>query len=63
MRHAPDRLLQMIKVDAGYLRLSIHRIRLQFTQAGVPGPARVVERRLGAGLLRLGLAHVTIEPL
>jgi hypothetical protein len=58
-----DRLLQMLKVDAGYLHLSIHRIRLQFTQAGVPDPARVVERRLGAGLLRLGVAHVTIEPL
>ncbi len=60
---AQDRLLQMLKVDAGYLHLSIHRIRLQFTQAGVPDPARVVERRLGAGLLRLGVAHVTIDPL
>lgn len=60
---AQDRLLQMLKVDAGYLHLSIHRIRLQFTRAGVPDPARVVERRLGAGLLRLGVAHLTIEPL
>lgn len=58
-----DRLLQMLKVDAGYLHLSIHRLRLQLTQAGVPDPARVIERRLGAGLLRLGLAHVTIDPL
>jgi hypothetical protein len=58
-----DRLLQMLKVDANYLHLSIHRVRLQFTQAGVPDPARVVERRLGAGLLRLGVAHVTIDPL
>lgn len=60
---AQDRLLQMLKVDAGYLHLSIHRIRLQFTRAGVPDPARVVERRLGAGLLRLGVADVTIDPL
>lgn len=60
---AQDHLLKMLKVDASYLHLSIHRIRLQFTQAGVPDPARVVERRLGAGQLRLGVAHVTIDPL
>lgn len=58
-----DRLLQMLKVDANYLHLSIHRVRLQFTRAGVPEPARVVERRLGAGLLRLGVADVAIDPL
>ena len=60
---AQDRLLQMLKVDANHLHLSIHRIRLQFTRAGVPDPARVVERRIGAGQLRLGVADLRIEPL
>lgn len=58
-----DRLLDMLKVEPGYLSLAIHRTRLQLTQAGVPNPTRVVERRVGTRQLRLGVAQVTIETL
>ncbi|HEY0136326.1 MAG TPA: FHA domain-containing protein [Nannocystis sp.] len=58
-----DRLQAMLKVDANSLNVSIHRIRVQLTQAGVPDAAHVVERRPGTRQLRLGVAAITIEPL
>lgn len=58
-----DRLQAMLKVDANSFHVSIHRIRVQLTQAGIPDAARVVERRQGTRQLRLGVADITIERL
>ena len=50
------------KLRANTLYQYIHRAREQFAAAGVMGAADVIERRHGAGTMRLGFAHLAIVP-
>jgi hypothetical protein len=58
-----DRILEMLKTDASYLNLSIHRSRHQLSKAGVADAAQLVERRPGTRQLRLGVEAVEIVRL
>lgn len=58
-----DELLDMLRIDASHLHLSIYRLRQQFGEAGIVGPARIVERRPGTRQLRIGVARLEVEVL
>lgn len=52
LRYEPDRLYS-----------DIFRFRRQLAQAGVVDAGKVVERRAGTGLLRIGVARLSVVPL
>lgn len=56
-------LLRQLRYDDDRLYSDIFRSRRQLTQTGVTDAARLIERRPGTGLLRIGVAAVEIEPL
>lgn len=56
-----DRLCRMLRLDDNLLHTHIHRARRQFVDAGLPDGQLVIERRLGARVLRLGFADVQIR--
>ena len=49
-----DRLSRLMGEDDNILHTHIHRARKQFARAGVDRAAELIERRLGAGALRIG---------
>lgn len=60
---AQEKLLDMMKIEAAHLNITIHRARLHLAQHGVSDAASVVERRKGTRQLRLGVAALEILPL
>ena len=68
---APDRqgwieqaeLLRLLRCDSDRLYLDIFRARRQLATVRVREAARLIERRVGTGLLRLGVGWIDIVPL
>lgn len=54
-------LQSMTKVDEKHLNILIHRARRQMIDAGITEGARLIERRIGTGQLRLGIAQIEIR--
>lgn len=56
-------LLDLLRVDASQLHLSIFRLRQQCGELGILNAARIVERRAGTRQLRIGVARLEIHLL
>lgn len=56
-----DELARMLRVSEKDVNVQIFRARKHVRYAGVDGAARIVERRSGDGLLRIGVSHLTVE--
>lgn len=56
-------LLRQLNCDGDRLYIDIFRSRRQLADAGVADAARLIERRPGTGLLRIGVASLEIVPL
>lgn len=56
-----DELVRMLKVSEKDVNVQIYRARKHVRYEGVDGAARIVERRTGDGLLRIGVADLTVE--
>lgn len=50
-------------MDARTLYVAIHRARRHFAEAGLPEGVSLIERRVGTGQLRLGVADLQIGGL
>ncbi len=55
-----EKLLDMLKIEATHLNITIHRARLHFARSGVSDAASLVERRKGTRQLRLGVETLEI---
>lgn len=55
-----EEVLRELGIDANVLHLHLHRARRQLGEAGLPDAGDIVERRPGAGQLRLGCGHVRV---
>ena len=60
---SPEKLCDMLKIEAPHLNITIHRARLHLAQNGVTDAASLVERRKGTRQLRIGVAALEIVPL
>ncbi len=58
-----NELLRLLRFDRSQLHRDIHRLRVEFGEAGIEGAPRVVERRAGTRKLRIGVADLEIVPL
>lgn len=56
-------LIRQLRVDDDRLYSDIFRNRRQLANAGIDGAARLIERRQGSGLLRIGVTALEIVPL
>ena len=56
-------LLRQLRCDGDRLYSEVFRSRRQMSQAGIADAARIIERRPGTGLLRIGVAALEIVPL
>lgn len=56
-------LLRQLRCDGDRLYSEIFRSRRQLSQAGIADAVRLIERRPGTGLLRIGVASLEIVPL
>lgn len=56
-------LLRLLRCDSDRLYIDIFRSRRQLAEAGVADAARLIERRPGTALLRIGVASLEIVPL
>lgn len=56
-----SRLARMLGEDDNMVHTYIHRARKQLARAGVPDAVDLIERRLGPGDLRIGVASLAIE--
>lgn len=51
----------MLRTDANRLHIDIYRARRQFAEVGVLGATRLIERRTGTRMLRIGVAHLDVQ--
>jgi hypothetical protein len=58
--HRDDLMKELAITDPPLLNLWVYRARQQLAQMKVPGASMVIERREGAGQLRLGLTRVRV---
>jgi hypothetical protein len=58
-----DQVIEWLKTSAQQLNLDVHRIRVQFAEAGVIGAANIIERRQRARQLRIGVGHLVVDRL
>jgi FHA domain len=58
--HREELLRELALDDPQLLNLWVHRARQQFAAVGLRSAARIVERREGAGQLRLGISRIRI---
>jgi len=58
-----DALLDMLRIEPNRLHIDIYRARRQLAEVGVQSATRVVERRTGTRMLRIGVAQLEINPL
>lgn len=58
-----ERLLDMLRSDASRLHIDIYRARRQLGEAGVLGATRLIERRPGTRMLRIGVARLDVRTL
>jgi hypothetical protein len=56
-------LLDMLRTDASRLHIDIYRARRQLGQVGVLGAMRLIERRPGTRMLRIGVARLDVQTL
>ena len=56
-------LCRQLRCDVDRLYIDIFRCRRQFAEAGVVDAAKVVERRSGTGLIRIGVGSLEVVPL
>lgn len=56
-----DELRTMMRIDENNFHTSVHRARAQLGKAGVVDAATLIERRPGTGLMRLGVATLTVN--
>ncbi|MFT5454158.1 MAG: hypothetical protein ACI9K2_000634 [Myxococcota bacterium] len=53
----------MLGLDRRALNVQVYRARKDFSKLGIPGGAKIIERRPGAGTLRIGVGALTIRQL
>jgi len=58
--HREDLMKELAIDDPQLLNLWVYRARQQLAQLKLPGASKIIERREGAGQLRLGLAHLRV---
>jgi hypothetical protein len=58
--HREDLMKELAITDAQLLNLWVYRARQQLAQMKLRGASKVIERREGAGQLRLGLKHLRV---
>jgi hypothetical protein len=58
-----ETLLDMLRTDANRLHIDIYRARRQLGEAGVHGATRLIERRAGTRMLRIGVARLAVQTL
>ncbi|HZH18494.1 MAG TPA: hypothetical protein VE057_29365 [Archangium sp.] len=58
-----EELCRMLGTDANKLNVDIHRVCKQFSALRIQDAAAVVERRPGAGMVRLGVPRVEVFTL
>lgn len=56
-------LLRELRSDSDRLYIDVFRARRQLAQAGIADAARLIERRPGTGLLRIGVSALELVPL
>ncbi|MCY0986615.1 FHA domain-containing protein [Nannocystis sp. ILAH1] len=56
-------LLRQLRCEGDRLYIDIFRSRRQLAQAGIADAARLIERRPGTGLLRIGVGSLEVVPL
>lgn len=56
-------LARQLRCEPDRLYLDIFRIRRQLANAGIADAGKVVERRVGTGLIRIGVARLSVVPL
>lgn len=58
-----EELASALRVQQSDVSVQIYRARKQFAVSGVEGASRLVERRAGDGMIRLGLARIEVVRL
>jgi hypothetical protein len=59
--HREDLMKELAIDDPQLLNLWVYRARQQLAQLKLPGASKIIERREGAGQLRLGLKHLRVS--
>jgi hypothetical protein len=58
-----DALVRMLRTEDRLLNVMLFRARRHFAEVGVPNAGALIERRVGARQLRIGVARLTETPL